>query len=212
METVLSPHLLSKTTLLIGSACLQIEIVSGAQKNLHSNFEGTSLFLGSDPECDLVLSGDHFPPMYAFLLVDSQSVVARYLGEGPLLLVDQKPVGRQRIFQQAHLSAGPFAMNIHVTPSQPQSFDFEDAADTPAHIKSHAIETGIQLIEQASRLLASIGNQKRAEVPLALSPVETSGPHTPSTTLHSTTTADLKLSVGLPASRELPPIWQHICL
>ena len=80
MDSILSPSLPVQTGIPGSSACLQIEVLSGARRNPRSDFESTTIFLGSDPECDFILSGDYFPPMYAFLLVNSQGAVIRHLG------------------------------------------------------------------------------------------------------------------------------------
>ena len=88
MDSMLAPSLPVQIGISGSSACLQIDVISGARRNPQSNFESTAVFLGSDPECDFILDKEFFPPMYAFLLVDSQGTVVRHLGDGPSLLLD----------------------------------------------------------------------------------------------------------------------------
>ncbi|MDG2207932.1 MAG: FHA domain-containing protein [Pirellulales bacterium] len=206
MESVLAADLPTHVTAVAGSASLQIDIASGAKKNPQISFESNALFLGSDPQCDLLLDPMHFPPMYAFLLIESHGIVLRHLGGGPDLFVNRQPAQRQRIEASAHVHAGPLSLKLHVTPStvprQPRTM-------------SIAAESGSQLIEQASRLLAAIG-QEHAEV----GTITTSPHHARETAITATNaehnplplSEEVKLSVGLPDPGHLPPAWQHICL
>ena len=215
MDSVLSPSLPIQTGIPGNSACLQIEVLSGARRNPHSNFESTAIFIGSDPECDFILSEDYFPPMYAFLLIDSRGAVLRHLGGGPVLLLDAKPIGRQRITTTATVSAGPLMMALQITPSAfkndrcQNTNRYQDIVPLNTSDSMLTTETGIQLIEQASRLLASIST--RGTEDFAQTAIMTSVSTRP-TNLCTTNSADLKLSVGLPATGQSPPIWQHICL
>ena len=215
MDSVVSPRLPIQTGIPGNSACLQIEVFSGARRNPHSNFESTVIFLGSDPECDFILSEDSFPPMYAFLLIDSRGVVLRHLGGGPVLLLDAKPIGRQRITTTATVSAGPLTMALQITPSAiktdrcQNANRYQDIVPFNPSDSMLAAEAGIQLIEQASRLLASISSRGTEDFAQTTAGKFAS---TRPTNLCTTNSADLKLSVGLPVTGQLPPIWQHICL
>ena len=217
MESVLAAKLSTYVTAVAGSASLKIDIAAGATKNPKINFESNSLFLGSDPECDLLLDPMHFPPMYAFLLIESHGIVLRHLGGGPDLFVDRQPTLRQRIETSAHVHAGPLSLRLHVTPS---------TAPRQPRTMSIAAESGSQLIEQASRLLAAIGHEHAAVGTMQTMQSETiSPPHTREISTTATTitatnaehnshplSEELKLSVGLPDPGHLPPAWQHICL
>ena len=211
MDPVLAPSLPVQIGTAGNSACLQIDVLSGAQRNPQSNFESTTIFLGSDPECDFILSGDYFPPMYAFLLVDSQGAVIRHLGGGPPLLLDTNLIERQRITTTAKITAGPLAIALQVTPSL---FQEDHSQKLHRHQDMDRItlgndmlgtETSIQLIEQASRLLASIGGRETDEVP----PI-TMDQKSTNACDHSATR--LNITIGRPATGQLPPIWHHICL
>ena len=211
MDSVLSPSLPVQTGISGGSACLQIDVLSGAQRNPQSNFESTTIFLGSDPECDFILSGDYFPPMYAFLLVDSQGAVIRHLGGGPPLLLDTNLIERQRITTTAKITAGPLAIALQVTPSLFQEdhsqklHRYQDMDRITLDNDILGAETSIQLIEQASRLLASIGGRETDEVsPITMDQKSTNACD------HSATR--LNITIGRPATGQLPPIWHHICL
>ena len=211
MDSVLSPSLPVQTGISGGSACLQIDVLSGAQRNPQSNFESTTIFLGSDPECDFILSGDYFPPMYAFLLVDSQGAVIRHLGGGPPLLLDTNLIERQRITTTAKITAGPLAIALQVTPSLFQEdhsqklHRYQDMDRITLDNDILGAETSIQLIEQASRLLASIGGRETDEVsPITMDQKSTNACD------HSET--QLNITIGRPATGQLPPIWHHICL
>ena len=211
MDSVLSPSLPVQTGISGGSACLQIDVLSGAQRNPQSNFESTTIFLGSDPECDFILSGDYFPPMYAFLLVDSQGAVIRHLGGGPPLLLDTNLIERQRITTTAKITAGPLAIALQVTPSLFQEdhsqklHRYQDMDRITLDNDILGAETSIQLIEQASRLLASIGGRETDEVsPITMDQKSTNACD------HSAT--QLNITIGRPATGQLPPIWHHICL
>ena len=214
MESVLAANLPTHVIAVADSASLQIVIASGAKRNPQISFESNALFLGSDPECDLLLDPMHFPPMYAFLLIESHSIVLRHLGGGPDLFVDRQPTQRQRIETSAHVHAGPLSLTLHVTPS---------TAPRQPRTMSIAAESGSQLIEQASRLLAAIGHE-HAEVGTiqseTISPSHAREMSTTATTITATNAEhnsrplpeELKLSVGLPDPGHLPPAWQHICL
>lgn len=202
MDSVLSADLPIRMAAKCGSASLQLAILSGAKKNSQIDFESTSLFLGSDPECDLILDPTYFPPMYAFLLIESHSVILRHLGGGPVLFVDRQPIQRRRIETLADVHAGPLSLSLQVTPST-------SGAQTPK--MNSAVESGTQLIEQASRLLLSIGKEQMG-IPSSGESSEKMTEVAPLRHNHLSTSDDLKLSVGLPASGPLPPTWQHICL
>ena len=218
MDPVLAPSLPVQIGTAGNSACLQIDVLSGAQRNRQSNFENTAIFLGSDPECDFILSGEFFPPMYAFLLVDSQGAVVRHLGGGPSLLLDNKPTLRHRITETANMTAGPLAIRLHVTPGafavddshKLQAQSLGNNATIPQNQSGNDalhIEKSIQLIEQASRLLASVGDQGIC-VP---TPARGTKDQQPSW-LDDHNPAELNLSVGRPVAGQLPPHWHHLCL
>ncbi|MEC7502000.1 MAG: hypothetical protein VX970_09745 [Planctomycetota bacterium] len=222
MDPMLAPSLPVQIGISGSSACLQIDVISGARRNPQSNFESTAVFLGSDPECDFILDKEFFPPMYAFLLVDSQGTVVRHLGDGPSLLLDTKPTLRHRVTKTANITAGPLAIRLHVTPG---AFSVDDPdsvrVQSPPNSNSNSatiaqnesgtdaiqIEKSIQLIEQASRLLASMKDQGTC--------VETStGMLTDRRPSYSNdhNPAELNLSIGRPAAGQLPPLWHHLCL
>ena len=223
IDPMLAPSLPVQIGILGRSACLQIDVISGTRRNPQSNFESTTVFLGSDPECDFILDGEFFPPMYAFLLVDSQGVVVRHLGDGPSLLLDTKPTLRHRVIKTANITAGPLAIRLHVTPGaffvddpnnvrgqshQSRTSRHNSATMTQDESGTDAIqiEKSIQLIEQASRLLASIKDQGTC--------VETStGMLKDRRQLHSKDYNPLELnrSIGRPAAGQLPPLWHHLC-
>ena len=195
------------------SACLQIDIISGAKRNPQSDFGSTAIFFGSDPECDFVLSGDSFPPMYAFVLVDSQGAVVRFLGGGPTMFLDQKPITRHRITKTASITGGPLSLKLHIS-SRGSAVDPSSSIIGHRHIpltdfdpscdEEIRVEKSIQLIEQASRLLASISDRKADK---RIPPMMTQDPNSH----HHRDLGALSLSVGRPSTGQLPPIWHHIC-
>lgn len=212
MDSILSPSLPVQTGIPGSSACLQIEVLSGARRNPRSDFESTTIFLGSDPECDFILSGDYFPPMYAFLLVNSQGAVIRHLGGGPTLLLDTNPIERQRITTTATITAGPLAITLQVMPSAFIEGHCQKEMHRNLNIGHFHSSEGvlsadgsIQLIEQASRLLASIDRQESEDFTATVINQHTENSHDGKST-------DIKLSIGRPATGQLPPIWHHICL
>ena len=199
------------------SACLQIDVLSGAKRNPQSNFESTAVFLGSDPECDFILDREFFPPMYAFLLVDSRGAVVRHLGGGPSLRLDTKLVARHRVTKTTNITAGPLAIRLHVTPGplsleDPHNEFTQRPRNRPTIPQNESgndalqIEKSIQLIEQASRLLASMGDPEiRFQTPAGMSKDRQplcSGDHSPE---------ELNVSVGRPLEGQLPPLWHHLC-
>ena len=213
-DPVRAPGPVTQKRIACKSTCLRVEVVSGAQRNPESDLGSTSIFFGSDFECDFILSEDYFPPIYAVLLVDSQGAVLRYLGGGPPLLLDHIPVTRQRFTKSAIIAGGPLALKIHFSPEvsameYPQCSDVRPQASTTEYDLSRdgevRVEKNIQLIEQASRLLANISDQKMnasTQTTVTRDRVNSNPWH------HSS--AELSLSVGRPATGQLPPLWHHI--
>ena len=218
MDPMLAPSLPVQIGISGSSACLQIDVLSGAQRNPQSNFESTTVFLGSDPECDFILDREFFPPMYAFLLVDSQGAVVRHLGGGPSLRLDTKLIARHRVTKTANITAGPLAIRLHVTPGAFSADDPHNArVQSPRNRATVSqnesgndalqIEKSIQLIEQASRLLASMGDQgTRVQTLTGMSKDREPA------CLDDHNPEKLNLSVGRPLAGQLPPLWHHLCL
>ena len=216
MDPVRAPGLPVQNGIAGNSACLQIDVLSGAQRNPQSDLGSAAIFFGSDPECDFILSEDYFPPMYAFLLVDSKGAVVRYLGGGPPLLLDHKPITRHRITKTANITGGPLALKLHLSsgtfpvghsPSADGQWHVPTTEFDPMGDEELRLEKNIQLIEQASRLLASISDRRTVEsTPVAVTQVRNR-----SDSYHRSPAA-LSLSVGRPATGQLPPLWHHICV
>ena len=111
-------------------------------------------------------------------------------------------------------SGGPLALKIHFSPEvsameYPQCSDVRPHASTTEYDLSRdgevRVEKNIQLIEQASRLLANISDQKMnasTQTTVTRDRVNSNPWH------HSS--AELSLSVGRPATGQLPPLWHHI--
>jgi hypothetical protein len=193
------------------STTVQIEIISSTSDNQSRYLENTASFIGSDHECDLVLNDNRFPPIYAFLLADHKGVVLRYLGCGPELHVDGKPIERVVITDSAHVIAGPFSFTLRVSPTVPQADDGLQMYESAERARE---DPAIKLIEQASCLLSSIGQQADRNASSGrphCTKSTTRGQSTPTGYL-TVSPSSLKLSIGLPPATNITPAWKHLCL
>ena len=198
------------------SATVQIEIISSTDASQSRYLENTASFIGSDHECDLVLDDNRFPPIYAFLLADHKGAVLRYLGCGPKLQVDGKPIDRVSITDSAQVTAGPFSFTLRVSRTVPQANDGLRMSESAERVTAERVteDPAIKLIEQASCLLSSIGQQADRNASFGK-------PHcTKSITREQSTPngyltvspSSLKLSIGLPSATNITPAWKHLCL
>lgn len=187
---------------------IKVELTSGDTGTRYYELQNTASFIGSDQECDIVLSGDCFPPIYAFLLLHPQGVVLRHLGRGPEIAVDGKSTQRLLITSQAHIVAGPFSFLLRVSTNATEQTEALSVDETG---KPHSENGPTKLIEQASRLLSQI--QEQAGQNHSLWQRSTKFPENrPDAGLLAVSPISLNLSLGLPQAGTAAPQWNHLCL
>ncbi|NIP86151.1 MAG: hypothetical protein GTO03_11520, partial [Planctomycetales bacterium] len=62
---------------------VELEITRGQARERVRQVSGRTFFIGSSPDCDLVLADDHLPELHSYLRLTPESAVIRHLGGGP---------------------------------------------------------------------------------------------------------------------------------
>jgi hypothetical protein len=91
-----------------------LEIRRGAVRHRLRPVTGPVYLIGASAECDLVLGDPQFPEIHAYLLVSDEEVLLRYLGIGPEITVDGRPVQAVQLLDGDRLRTGPFEFRLHI--------------------------------------------------------------------------------------------------
>jgi hypothetical protein len=91
-----------------------LEIRRGAARHRLRPVLGPVYLIGTSAECDLVLADPQFPEIHAYLLVSDEGVLLRYLGIGPEITVDGRPVEAVQLLDGDRLRTGPFEFRVHI--------------------------------------------------------------------------------------------------
>jgi len=89
-----------------------VEIKRGRVRQRIRKVCGPIFLIGTAPDCDLVLGDASFPDAYAYLLVQSDRVAVRRVGEGPVLFVNGEAIDIADVFAEDQLAFGPFELRM----------------------------------------------------------------------------------------------------
>ena len=91
-----------------------LEIRRGAARHRLRPISGPVYLIGRSEDCDLVLADSRFPDVHAYLLLDEERVLLRYLGHGPEITVDGRPVEAVELLHGDRLRTGPYEFRLHL--------------------------------------------------------------------------------------------------
>ena len=189
---------------------VQLEITRGRARDKIRHVEGRTFFIGSGSDCDLVLGDDHFPELHSYLLLTSQAVVIRHLGQQPTMFVDGRPHSRAVLTDQARIQIGPYEFTMHIAARptteatlpvnayriESHSTPLPSPSPSPPAVKNDVLQS----IENFFDSLPPNRMQVLAQLKLL-------GAVRSATDWQDTATP---VSVGLVAPSVKPPPWQHI--
>ena len=89
-----------------------LEIVRGKAARRIREVNPPVFLIGAAEDCDLVLGDASFPDAYAYLLVQSDRVAVRRVGEGPVLFVNGEAIDIADVFAEDQLAFGPFELRM----------------------------------------------------------------------------------------------------
>jgi len=99
---------------------VRIAIARGHARELVREVAGAVYLIGGGLDCDLVLGDAQFPDVCAYLFVSKQGVRLRWLGVGPEITVNGRPVVQQWLLSGDRIRMGPFEFIASVTwPDEP---------------------------------------------------------------------------------------------
>ncbi|NIL98576.1 MAG: hypothetical protein GTO53_11705 [Planctomycetales bacterium] len=201
------PHFLPKFP------TVQLEITRGRARDRLRPVHGRTFFIGSGPDCDLVLGDDHFPELHSYLLLTPEAIVIRHLGHQPALRVDGRLHSRATLTDQARIQIGPYEFMIHITGGQPADTALPSSKTKRPATAPHAacLTTPLPSTACGKNHLLDDVEQFFREIP--------PGRTRPATRLQlldlAPATLDeenetLPVSIGLVSPSVKPPSWRHM--
>jgi pSer/pThr/pTyr-binding forkhead associated (FHA) protein len=145
------------------SACRYwLEIRRGAARQRLRPVRGPVYLIGASADCDLVLGDPQFPPVHAYLRVRDDRVLLRYLGAGPEITVDGRPVEAAELLHGDRLRTGPFEFRLLATdgPQRPEGA-YEEAKRRSARLPRRANESPLHLVRALVRDVRTMLNAAR---------------------------------------------------
>jgi hypothetical protein len=91
-----------------------LEIRRGTARHKLRPIGGPVYLIGRSEDCDLVLADPRFPEIHAYLLLDEERVLLRFLGHGPEITVDGRPVEAVELLHGDRLRTGPYEFRLHL--------------------------------------------------------------------------------------------------
>jgi hypothetical protein len=92
---------------------VELEILRGRARRRFRPVSGPAFLIGTAPDSDLVLGDPQFPDAHCYLLVSTAGVGVRWLGIGPALSVDGRPVmDRAPLDDGDLLETGPYQFRV----------------------------------------------------------------------------------------------------
>ncbi len=93
---------------------VELEILRGRAQNRVRPVKVPAFLIGSALDCDLVLGDHRFPEAHSYLLLAASEVALRWLGVGPEVSVNGKPIQKARLRDGDHLQLGPYEFRISI--------------------------------------------------------------------------------------------------
>jgi hypothetical protein len=93
---------------------VELEILRGRAQNRIRPVKVPAFLIGSAIDCDLVMGDQHFPEAHSYLLLSANEVALRWLGVGPEVAVNGKPIHKMRLRDGDHLQLGPYEFRISI--------------------------------------------------------------------------------------------------
>ncbi len=94
---------------------VELEIVRGRARRRVRPVGGPAFLIGAAADSDLVLGDVKFPEAHSYLLVSAEGVAVRWLGFGPTLSVNDRPVTDRALLADGDLlRTGPYEFRITI--------------------------------------------------------------------------------------------------
>lgn len=91
-----------------------LEITRGRAKHKIREVSSAAFLIGTDTDCDLVLSDPHFDGLHSYVLVGQDRVTIRQLGWGPELRVGGRPAAWASLEDLDRLQMGPYEFQVRI--------------------------------------------------------------------------------------------------
>ena len=103
---------------------VSLEIVRGRARRKLRPVAVRAFLIGSAGDCDLVLGDSRFPEVHAYLLRNQPQVTIRWLGVGPVLMVNGRAaVDSEPLADGDAIQTGPYEFRIRIEPQAALAVD-----------------------------------------------------------------------------------------
>lgn len=93
---------------------VRLEVVRGRARQKVRLMTSNAFLIGATHDSDLVLGDPQFPASHSYLLRNHRRVLLRYLGEGPEITVNGRPVVQSTLADGDRIRTGPYEFQVQI--------------------------------------------------------------------------------------------------
>ncbi len=127
---------------------VELEICQGRAQLRRRRVHPPVFLIGRDPQCDLVLADESFPPIHTYVFIRRSGVSVRHLGKGPELMVGGRVVRTALLHDRDRLRMGPYEFVIKISSDPPALLPQQQTRQVQVSAAEHAVRDLLSEIHQ----------------------------------------------------------------